>query len=292
MNIDLKRLATLTRYGLAEAGEYDVTKQTGPEEFDSLDVEPTPKDSNYQINNQGDNPMRDYSKLSEEKMTSDQVKQLEEFLGSARTDVLMGDYLLNQRGVIVGDGILGKNEVTAFVNQTLGSNMSVAQALDEFMKMLRSYERSFSEEEHADAMVVEYQESPGRFSYFVDSLGNVTVSDKEAGTSVYLEGDEALEFLGEINGKTDDEIQAFLPHYQHVMEDQITRDSFGTKNPMVQTVINSLQQDVARMHDKLVTASATAKASGDVNGLFSTKLILEELTKFEEILNDYISKTS
>lgn len=61
-------------------------------------------------------------------------------------------------------------------------------------------------------------ETVERFSYVIDTLGNVEIADTILGKKVYLEGEDALEAIAEIGDKTGDSLQQVLAHYKHVME--------------------------------------------------------------------------
>ena len=65
-----------------------------------------------------------------------------------------------------------------------------------------------------------------RFSYVTDTLGNVQISDAQTGADVYLQGQDAQEFLGAIEqaGDNEDVKQQVMSQYEHVMDNQKDHD--------------------------------------------------------------------
>jgi hypothetical protein len=65
-----------------------------------------------------------------------------------------------------------------------------------------------------------------RFGYTTDSLGNVNITDARTGASLYLQGQDAQELLGDlaIHGSTPEATQAILSQYEHVLDGQTDDD--------------------------------------------------------------------
>jgi hypothetical protein len=73
-----------------------------------------------------------------------------------------------------------------------------------------------------------------RFSYVTDTLGNVQISDAQTGADVYLQGQDAQEFLGAIEqtGDSEEAKQHVMSQYEHVMDNQknLNGDDFDLFN--------------------------------------------------------------
>jgi hypothetical protein len=75
-----------------------------------------------------------------------------------------------------------------------------------------------------------------RFTYTTDTLGNVNISDSMTGASLYLQGQDAQELLGqlEIYGASPEKVQSILAQYEHAMDNQVDADGedVGLNIPM------------------------------------------------------------
>lgn len=98
-------------------------------------------------------------------------------------------------------------------------------ALRDLIDVMDGYKRNGVNEEQLDEFVG--MGGNERFSYVTDTLGNVQISDAQTGADVYLQGQDAQEFLGAIEQVGDDEDakQQVMAQYEHVMDNQ--KDAHG-----------------------------------------------------------------
>ncbi len=136
-----------------------------------------------------------------------------------------------------------------------------------------------------------------RFVHTVDTLGNVTIKDSRTGKEVFLQGEDAMELLGELemNGKSASMIQNILSQYQHVMEGDLNEEgeiedfNAAFKADSVYE-LKSLEADITSMRTKLQAMIDKAQQSGDVTGAFAAGVFQDEVSKLENNLKDYLSK--
>lgn len=81
--------------------------------------------------------------------------------------------------------------------------------------------------DESDEHLLEFMGGEHRYSYVIDTTGNVQLSDAMTGADLYLQGQDAQEFLGAIEQAGDDEDakQQVMSQYEHVMDNQL--DSEG-----------------------------------------------------------------
>lgn len=301
--LNIKRIMNLARYGLGESNDYR-EETAEQEEYGETHVTGEPKTDNRQVNNHGDNPMIDHSKLAEGLST-----RVQSVLGIMFSDVassiVTGDYQAAPGGVTIGDEFVPVDEIIDFFDQAgIEYTGDIGQAISKFIRILDQYEADFEDDGEEHGKLNEFRDGPlkKRFSHTVDSLGEVTVHDAEAGTSVHLTGEDALELLGELelHGKSEEMIQQILSQYQHVMEQQIDEYGQPSNNPDADEFnffgahsldeLKSLDDDFASMVGKLKKMHERAKAQHDFGGMFAAETFIEEIGKLKDYVTEYISK--
>jgi hypothetical protein len=137
-----------------------------------------------------------------------------------------------------------------------------------------------------------------RFTYTVDTLGDVLVKDTETDRSVYLRGTDAVELLGQLQmqGGSPETEQNILAQYQHVMEmgeavsmdeDVKMSDYFGASSIAVDA-IKGLSTDIQSMKGKMQKLRAICTHKNDVGGKFAAETILDEINRLEHSVSDYL----
>lgn len=259
---------------------------------------------NRLTNRMGDNPMVDDTAKEVDEQTSqspvindsvlNDVKRILNNIGISDADIAVGNVRLKSAQSCI-----------KLIKQATGKVVSDTEATQLCAQLVDQLSMKLSEDLTSDGNDEELTEffdmpSDSRFTYTIDALGNVLIKDTQADTSVFLRGQDAVEFLGklEMEGKNPEEIQKVLGYYQHVMEagdeqsideDVQMSDYFGSTTEAVDA-IKDLMIDIDNMKAKMVQLRGTSQHQGDVNGRFAAETIYDEIAKLEHAITDYVSK--
>lgn len=276
---DIKSIMKNVGYGrLNESGNY------------SVDFKPLSTGVDFhQTNQMGDNPMPDPEKISEEvapEITDAVMDKMSEILtkvGYQESDIAIGNCRIKAESAPKVARILTGQEVTdpqAFVAAVISAlsermNPSTTQPLEEF----------------ADAP------QSSRFTFTLDELQNITVSDAETGKSVFLQGQDAVGLLGELVPFLDQDnnvldaagVQEVLSQYQHVMESEaeeapLEEDmGYGRSVSRLMRVVDELSQIAGTATE--VPSSSVVDWGKQNEMQIGLEPILAELQKLIQTLN-------
>lgn len=287
MNIDPKIIARLLNYGQVQESEnpYDVTFDTPASRGDAAD--------HNQVNGMGDNPMKDPSIKEDVAITPIMLSKLNHLLngiGIQDSDIAMGDVDLDaDKAVMILKNVTGETLNGAAAQGKIAG--MIAQLGDRLMGKDEPQVNTTATQQ--TSQLDEFQDIPygSRFSYVIDSLGNVNIYDGDAGTAVNLTGEDAMQAIAELQaaGDDDDAIQQVLAQYQHVMENGIVGDeSEIDEGPEVDQIVTQLEAIQAQL--KHVVENATAVPSNNVHDWYKQNMVQNELEPALEAVNRVLAQ--
>lgn len=225
MEFDLKLLQRLLNHGRVDEAGYP-SGMDAPEAASGVD--------HNEVNNMGDNPMVDPAKLEESEgaVTPEMIELLKQTLGDVGanlSDVAVGDYEVRMNGdITIGSTQVSPDAVMEFAIAASGDeDIDPMSANDLFLDTLEALSEQLDEstcmacagKQELDEFRAPDAPVDARFTYVVDTLGHVTINDAQTGKSVYLQGSDAIELMGQLEGVTGEgQMQQLLSQYQHVME--------------------------------------------------------------------------
>lgn len=286
MNIDPQLLARLMSYGKVQESDspYGITFDTPASRGDAAD--------HNQVNDMGDNPMKDPSIKEDVAITPIMLSKLNHLLngiGIQDSDIAMGEVDLDpQKAAMILKNVTGETLAGEAAQGKIAG--MVAQLGDRLMGKDEPQSNAPSTQA---SQLEEFQDIPygSRFSYVVDSLGNVNIYDGDNGTAVNLTGEDAMQVIAELEaaGNDDDAIQAVLSHYQHVMENGIVGDESAIdEGPEVDQIVTQLEAIHAQL--KHVVENATAVPSNNVHDWYKQNLVQSELEPALETITKVLAQ--
>lgn len=293
--LDIEKIMRLARYGLAEASEYDSVNEPKPEEYDDLTVRGNPRISNLQVNNQGDNPMPDQSDLEEDENDPDapyaiddqMIKNMMGLMAPEHYDipreaVAAGDYKVLSGGrMYIGGKIRPMYEMDQLATDVCMDDFNDGEGAEYVRQVFDRMQGELLGDKQEP--VVEFRDGPleKRFNYEVDSLGHVNVTDAKTGKSIFLQGEDALELLGQLDmyGKSDEQVQHILSQYQHVMESAPLEEA---PNGDVAQAFSLVLAKISEAYSQVSDIKDRVDDSDDVYPSMILEQLLEDLEKFEE----------
>jgi hypothetical protein len=257
-----------------------------------------------QVNQMGDNPMKDPSTALKETfdgtVTPEMIERLKEMLaadGIGEAAIAMQDYSFDGDGLLtIGDTTFPEHDMLEMANQMGCSCGDVGEAGDMILAVLEAMGDNMQESMGFPALskkLAEFRANDAtidaRFTHTVDSLGDVVINDAVTGKSVYLQGSDAMELLGQIpDGASEGQLQHVLSQYQHVMEsEQVVNDMDSAIDTVSE--LKSLDVDLQNMRLKLEAMSSKAQQSGDVAAACAADMFTAEVERFEQSLAEYLS---
>lgn len=245
--------------------------------------------ANNLTNNMGDNPMKE--EMQPVIINDDMLNKLQTILnaiGITDHDIALGNVTLNDNGAI------------KVVRKLTGQTMEIGAAKKTCIDLLDALGNKLVGAQSADHQQIdEFVDAPedSRFTYVLDVMGNVTIQDSETGKSIYLQGHDATEVIGELqmHGGTPEKEQNVLSQYVHVMENiEVTEDitmggEVSAHSPA--SMLRTLQFDIDSMKSKLQNIRATAIKANDVTGKFASEMFQDEINTLERTLHDFLTKS-
>lgn len=287
MNIDPKIIARLLNYGQVQESDspYGITFDTPASRGDAAD--------HNQVNDMGDNPMKDPSIQEDVAITPIMLSKLNHLLngiGIQDSDIAMGDVDLDaDKAIMILKNVTGETLNGAAAQGKIAG--MITQLGDRLMGKDEPQVNSLATKQ--TSQLDEFQDIPygSRFSYVVDSLGNVNIYDGDNGTAVNLTGEDAMQAIAELQaaGEDDDAVQQVLSQYQHVMENGIVGDeSEIDEGPEVDQIVTQLEAIQAQL--KHVVENATAVPSSNVHDWYKQNMVQNELEPALEAVNRVLAQ--
>jgi hypothetical protein len=135
---------------------------------------------------------------------------------------------IHDAAILAHDVDLTPAGYTKLAHKLTGEAMSDADAKDYCKHVMHALAQQLEEHvphvvDESDEMLHEFIGGEHQFNYVTDTMGNVQISDAVTGASVYLQGQDAQEFLGAIEqaGGDEDLEQDIMSQYEHVMDGQL-----------------------------------------------------------------------
>lgn len=326
--IDLEALQRLLNYGRtdeARSGGY-------PNGMDG--DAPASHMDHLQTNGMGDNSLRDPSiegastgkagavavdPEGEEEEQKDSLKEMQDApqvspelaesvhqylgnLGVTDSDIAMGEFGTDSDGnITVGDQSIPNHEVMEVMNNATGMALSEADAVYLMHDCLDFLSGNMNEsmgfprlEKKLDEFRKDGEPVQQRFTHTIDSLGNVVIQDNQAGTEVYLQGQDAMDLISQIpDGASEGQIQHVLSQYQHVMEDGEQLDEYAPKQvttSVVSDVLGELLYNVSRLDQDLRQALQGARKTGDSHAYFAFEHFHDQIKGLGNDIQAYMDK--
>ena len=300
LNTDL--LARLLNYGkVSENQTLEPAKAAGNDAIGSFTFKGRADMPNRLTNNMGDNPMVDPT-------VDEDARQLvitADMLSKTKT-------ILNNIGIEDSDLALGNVRLKSaqacmkLVKQVTGKTLPDPEATNFCAELVQQLSIKLSEDVTDDADEDQLNEffidTPvdARFTYTVDTLGDVMVKDTETDRSVYLRGADAAELIGqlEMHGGSPETEQELLSQYQHVMEmgeavsmdEDVKMSNYFGAGPIAVDAMSALAADVQNMKSRMQKLRAVCTHKHDVGGVFAADTMLEEISRMEHVVTDYMAK--
>jgi hypothetical protein len=135
---------------------------------------------------------------------------------------------IHDSAIISGDVELTPTGYTKLAHKLSSEAMSDADAKDYCKHAIHQLAGKLEEHvphemDESDTHLNEFIGGEHRYSYVTDTMGNVQIADAVTGASLYLQGQDAQEFLGAIEqaGGDEDMEQQILSQYEHAMDGQL-----------------------------------------------------------------------
>jgi uncharacterized protein YdcH (DUF465 family) len=204
-------------------------------------------------------------------------------------DIAMDDYRRDGDKIIVCDNELDASDMAV--------SIGIAQRGDDAAKFLVKVLDKMASDYFPEAVQLsEFNETgnalTARFTYDVDSLGDVLVRDTDSDKEIWLHGEDALELLAQLpDNASEGIIQHVLSQYQHVMEgsNSLDEDIAAVKDSVIADGLANLVDKANQLDNELQRLKKGARSTGDTRAFFAFEHFEGQIKKLRDDITHYLT---